>query len=32
MKKETSYDTLTFKFLEMCLNKLYPKIRNKLKK
>jgi len=24
MKKETSYDTLTFKFLEMCLNKLYP--------
>ena len=24
MKKETSYDTLTFKFLEQCLNKLYP--------
>jgi len=24
MKKEASYDTLTFKFLELCLNKLYP--------
>ena len=24
MKKETSYDSLTFKFLEECLQKLYP--------
>lgn len=24
IKKETSYDSLTFKFLEMCLSKIYP--------